>query len=691
MTSTDRARTRLKTRVATLVAVLVVSASGVAATASVASASAAKASVAKPASAYPSPTVSIEGHGWGPGDGMGQWGAFGYAVAGTPYRSILDHFYGGTSVAGLSSSQASTQVRVALTENDGNTVIVTSGSAFTVSGAAPSVGVGPGQAVLMNPVGNGRWDVYVGAGCAGPWPSSPTRSGVADPTAIPNSSPGLGDPNAATQALQLCQGGGNLTVRGTIEATYNSNGAPRTVNTLPLEQYLSGVVPNESPAGWGTLGSAGPQGQTWGFQELEAQAVAARSYVMAGLGSWGGYADICDLTCQTYRGILNENALTDLAVTDTAGQVMEYPGGTVAATQYSSSTGGYTAGGAFPAVVDTGDAVCVAGACNPNHTWTVSVPVSTVESAWPTLGTLESVNITSRNGYGQWGGRVLSMTLVGSDHDVTVSGNDFADALGLKSNWFSLNASLGGPAVGMASTRNGGGYWMTSSNGAVTNFGNAPFLGSAATLALVQPVVGMAATSDGKGYWLVASDGGIFSYGNATFFGSTGGLRLNKPVVGMAATPDGKGYWLVAADGGIFSYGSARFYGSTGAMTLNKPVVGMAATPDGQGYWLVASDGGIFAFGDALFYGSTGAMLLNRPVVGMATAPGGSGYWLVASDGGIFSFGDARFYGSTGGIVLNEPVVGMAALPDGHGYWLVASDGGLFAFGAAPFLGSSAG
>jgi SpoIID/LytB domain protein len=692
------ARTRLKTTMATLVvAVLVVSASGVAATA--ASASVASASVSKvvpatklaSASAYPSPTVSIEGHGWGPGDGMGQWGAFGYAVSGTPYRSILDHFYGGTSVAGLSSSRASTQVRVALTENDGNTVIVTSDSAFTVSGAAPSLDVSPGHAVLMNPVGAGRWNVYVGDGCAGPWPSSPTRSGVADPTAIPDSSPGLGDPNAATQALQLCQGGGNLTVRGTVEATYNSNSAPRTVNTLPLEQYLSGVVPNESPAGWGTLGSAGPQGQKWGFQELEAQAVAARSYVMAGLGSWGGYADICDLTCQTYRGIRNENALTDLAVTDTAGQVLEYPSGSVAATQYSSSTGGYTAGGAFPAVVDTGDAVCIPGACNPNHTWTDSVPVSTIESAWPTLGTLESIDVTGRNGYGQWGGRVTSMTLVGSRQNVTISGNDFADALGLKSNWFTLNASLGGPAVGMASTRNGGGYWMTSRNGAVTNFGNAPFLGSAASLALVQPVVGLAATADGQGYWLVAADGGIFSYGNAHFFGSTGGLRLNKPVVGMAATPDGKGYWLVAADGGIFSYGSAKFYGSTGTMILNKPVVGMAATPDGKGYWLVAADGGIFSFGDARFYGSTGAIVLNKPVVGMAAAPGGTGYWLVASDGGIFSFGDAKFFGSTGGIVLNKPVVGMAALPDGQGYWLVASDGGLFALGAAPFLGSSAG
>ena len=35
----------------------------------------------------------------------------------------------------------------------------------------------------------------------------------------------------------------------------------------------------------------------------------------------------------------------------------------------------------------------------------------------------------------------------------------------------------------------------------------------------IAPAVGMATTPDGKGYWLVASDGGIFSF-NASFEGS---------------------------------------------------------------------------------------------------------------------------------------------------------------------------
>jgi hypothetical protein len=92
--------------------------------------------------------------------------------------------------------------------------------------------------------------------------------------------------------------------------------------------------------------------------------------------------------------------------------------------------------------------------------------------------------------------------------------------------------------------------------------------------------VGLAATRDGGGYWLVAADGGIFTFGGARFFGSTGAIRLNQPVVGMAATPTGQGYWLAAADGGIFSFGDAAFEGSAGGLPLRRPVLGMAwATP----------------------------------------------------------------------------------------------------------------
>jgi outer membrane protein assembly factor BamB len=234
------------------------------------------------------------------------------------------------------------------------------------------------------------------------------------------------------------------------------------------------------------------------------------------------------------------------------------------------------------------------------------------------------------------------------------------------------------------------GYDLSASDGGIFTFGNLPFCGSTGAIELNKPIVGMATTKDGGGYWEVASDGGIFAFGDASFYGSTGGTALNKPIVGMAATPDGKGYWLVASDGGIFTFGDATFHGSTGAIHLDQPIVGMAATPDGQGYWLVASDGGIFAFGDAKFLGSMGGIHLDQPIVGMAADPAG-GYWLVAADGGVFSFGGAKFFGSTGAIRLDQPIVGMMATPSGAGYRFVAADGGVFNFGDAQPDGSLGG
>ena len=499
------------------------------------------------AAAYPTSTVVITGHGWGHGIGMGQWGALGYAIGDDngdgnwTWQQIVTHFYGGTTIQTLGND--SQNVSVAMTENNGNDIIATAPGGVSVPG-----GPGSAPAVLFQPSTNGTtWSVYTGAGCGGTngsW-GAPVATGVTLPTTTAlNGGP-----------IQLCLAK-SLYLHGTLLGTYNSNAAARTVNLVSMAQYLGDVVPSESSSGWGTLGGSGPQGEAWGFQELEAQAVAARSYVLSTTpGGYGGYADTCDQTCQSYPGIVNESPLATLAVTDTAGQVMELPGGQVADTEYSASTGGYTQGNQFPAVPDDGDAVCVPGACNPNHDWTAQVPVSSIEAAWPQLGTLVTITVTARTGLGAFGGRVNTISVVGTNATVNTTGPGFTDTLGLKSDFFTLG---GTPSGGVG------------------------------------------------GYLLSAADGGVFAFGNAVFDGSMGGQPLNQPMVGMAETPDHGGYWQVAADGGIFSFGDAHFYGSTGSMQLNKPVVGMAATPDGGGYWLVASDGGIFSFGDAHFYGSTG-------------------------------------------------------------------------------------
>ena len=102
--------------------------------------------------------------------------------------------------------------------------------------------------------------------------------------------------------VELCQPGPSIELHGSLTALANSAGQARTVNTLPLEQYVADVAPSESPSSWADLGGAGPQGQDWGFQQSEAQTVAARSYVEANPLGYGGYADTCDQTCQSYPG-----------------------------------------------------------------------------------------------------------------------------------------------------------------------------------------------------------------------------------------------------------------------------------------------------------------------------------------------------------------------------------------------------
>ncbi|HEV2368936.1 MAG TPA: hypothetical protein VGR90_03625, partial [Acidimicrobiales bacterium] len=114
-------------------------------------------------------TLSLTGHGWGHGVGMGQWGALGYALSGTAYGSILDHFYGGTAAG----TQSDAPIRVRIVENDGNDLIVTSGAPFTAAGASYAAG----QAVLMHLTATpDTWAVSSGPGCAGPWTPVGTAS-----------------------------------------------------------------------------------------------------------------------------------------------------------------------------------------------------------------------------------------------------------------------------------------------------------------------------------------------------------------------------------------------------------------------------------------------------------------------------------------------------------------------------------
>ena len=214
---------------------------------------------------------------------------------------------------------------------------------------------------------------------------------------------------------------------------------------------------------------------------------------------------------------------------------------------------------------------------------------------------------------------------------------------------------------------------ICESNGRGSSAGR--FFGSVGSGNTTEPAVAMACSPEGTGYWLVSAEGQVESFGAVSSYGSLSKVTQADPVVGIAATADGSGYWVAEASGDVVAFGDARrFVWPSGEKTLNAPVVGITGTPSGQGYWLVAGDGGVFAFGDAEYLGSMGSVHLNAPVVGMA-ASSGSGYWLVAQDGGVFAFGTAGFFGSGGAHPLRDDAVGMLSMSNGLGYWVVQDDG----------------
>lgn len=410
---------------------------------------------------FPSKEVTFTGHGFGPGYGLGQWGAFGLAAAHHfTYQQILANYYSDTAHpvtdAKLSGKADDAIVSVVVEENDNHPVTVTSPSAFTYSSATgKTVATIPagdaGRAVEISEHGalTGLWEIETAPSCtAKSWKT--VVASVSDPTAVPAS---LQATAPTKDLLTLCRADRlDVTYRGRLEA-YDYHGAntggkhlERTLSLVSIEEYVADVTPGESPSGWGTYGAAKsePQGEPWGFQELEAQAIASRTYLLYSIasGGWYGYADICDDVCEYYSdGVEWESPLSDLAVRDTAGQYLvqdKLP----APTEYSASDGGYTEAlsywngkSIFDAAKDVGDSVCITKqslACNPWHTWSTAVSVAAVEKAFPAVGTLVSVAVSSTDR----SGRVTALAIVGEKGTASVSGVSFQEDFAFPSSMF---------------------------------------------------------------------------------------------------------------------------------------------------------------------------------------------------------------------------------------------------------------
>lgn len=115
--------------------------------------------------------------------------------------------------------------------------------------------------------------------------------------------------------------------------------------------------------------------------------------------------------------------------------------------------------------------------------------------------------------------------------------------------------------------------------------------------------MGIASSPDGGGYWVATSAGELRAFGDAKDLGSPASYNGFKPAASVIALtavptpplcgppssppgsqpspppPPPQGYWMTGSDGGVFTYGDAQFHGSAAKMHLAAPIVASAGVP----------------------------------------------------------------------------------------------------------------
>ena len=404
--------------------------------------------------------VIIYGRGFGHGRGLSQYGAYGWAtIHGWSWEQILDFYYGGATGnvrANLEAPNQEMTTWLSVMNNKQTGVVSDNGTLRLLED--------PDQARRFTSMvareKSGTQRVYQVWGSSERKCLSETESPEAmgfsligefnetasfvtnasqDPAATSLDTVGLCEPRSATSNQVRYY-------RGVVRAMNNSKNENRTINIARLDDYLRGVVPRESPATWGdTAGGAG-------MNALRAQAVAARSYSVTE-NRYPGLAKTCDTQdCQVYGGAalrtsvnasptVLESANTDRAVAETTGVVIKNPKGNVVRTEFSSSNGGRTAGGEFPALVDQGDI----SANSSLMVWTRAFSAAQIVAKYPQVGILTSVTTTNDGLGGDFGGYTLDVTITGTAGSVKVSGWSFRTSFALPAPWFGATPVFGSP------------------------------------------------------------------------------------------------------------------------------------------------------------------------------------------------------------------------------------------------------
>ncbi len=351
---------------------------------------------------------------------MSQYGAYGAAKRGLSWRQILAFYYPGTQQV-KQSTRATVKVWISADSDNDLRAMPAKGLRLT-DGAGRNYTLPTGSAYKAWRVkrsGRGLALTYLKASGAWATKKTPLKGGA------------WWFSTSANVVKVWIRSGARRELRGRVGLVHWGSGG-RTVNLLRMEDYLRGVVPAEMPTSW--LADA-----------VRAQSVAARSYAARlQASSRTSKYDLCDTTrCQVYRGYAStsggrrtvyETARGNAAVAATARTILKH-GRAVALTEFASSNGGSTVKTTLPyqvAKLDRYDGVIRSNA------WTRRLSASSIARAYPSAGSVKQLRVTKRTGTGRWGGRVLSMKIVGSKRTLTVTGSAFQSKFGMRSNLFSV-------------------------------------------------------------------------------------------------------------------------------------------------------------------------------------------------------------------------------------------------------------
>ncbi len=360
-------------------------------------------------------TFTFTGRGYGHGVGMSQYGAEGDALHGWSAAKITAWYYQGTT---LSAEPTTTPIRVLLASGQ-------SAAAVGVQGAGVLTDLHTGKPFPLT-AGVGYTLRPAGAGVLVEGPGT---------TKVVQTAAGITITPTGSGLVRF----GGRTYRGTL-ATTAGGARLTTINTVPIESYVRGVVAEEMPSSWATAA-------------LEAQAIASRSYALASRRPAAAFDVYPDVRSQMYGGVAAETSRTDGAIGATAGEAVTYHGAIVPAFFFSSS-GGHTesisaawGGPAVPYLVGVPDPY---DGISPMDPWRAP-PTYTGTRLGQLLGLGAPVTRIAIISHGSSPRvRMARITLAGG-RAVDVSGAAIQAALGLPSTWFVPIAS-GGQAPGPAPT-----------------------------------------------------------------------------------------------------------------------------------------------------------------------------------------------------------------------------------------------